>query len=54
MTDGYYWYRERAGSKWKICLVRTPFVYFFGEVEQRVGNDYLKKWVEFGERVEHD
>ncbi len=49
MKEGYYWYRTTG--EWKICWVWGGYVHFFGEVGQKIGNDYLTKYVEFGDQI---
>ena len=52
MREGYYTYRENhREAYWSICVVRGGMVHFFGQCSQAVGNEYLTKYIEFGQQV---
>lgn len=52
MEEGYYFYSSyTTGHKWSICWVKSGYIHFFGQVSQKIGNEFLSKYVKFGEKI---
>jgi len=57
MKEGYYFYQVRnykghisKGAN-QICWVYRGYVHFFGQVSQKIGNEYLTEYVVFGDMI---
>lgn len=53
MVEGFYWYRQLNWNFWHPCQVKSGYVHFFGQVSQKIGNEYLTEYVEFGPQIHY-
>ncbi len=51
LSNGYYWFRVKNATSWRICLIRGGYVHFFGEVSQKIDSEYVVDCIAFGPEI---